>query len=151
MIRDRSWAESTACVGKSRQAPHCDPGQLGLRKNHKRVSNRNSMRQLHHLGWANCWANCLRWPPGHWLLRITNHFFGPQKPLRTHIHSTPSTAVIFYLPVTAPGRCHRERQRQAWSPGHLVPWKNSRIRSLPAVDPAIYWVCVLGHIFLFGG
>ena len=133
MIRDKSWAKSTAGVGKSRQAPSYDRGQLGLRKNHKRTSNRDPMRQLSHLGWT----DCSLLPPGNW---------GQQTPSLAHechsmhIYTMPSIAGAF-LPSS---HCTEVSKRELEA--NLVPRKNSRIWSLAALDAVIYWVSVLGHI-----
>lgn len=133
MIRDRSWAKSTAGVGKSRQAPSCDRGQLGLRKNHKRTSNRDPMRQLSHLGWT----DCSLLPAGNWGQQTPSLAHGCHS---MHIHTMPSIAGVF-LPSSQRTEVSK-RELEA----NLVPWKNSRIWSLAALDAVIYWVSVLGHI-----
>lgn len=128
MIRDRSWTKSTAGVGKSRQAPSWDCGQLGVRKNHKRTSNRNLMRQLSRLGWATCsWL-----PPGNWLLWTTNPCLGPRMPQRAHTHCTQQSRCFL------PSR-HRTEVSKREPEANLVPWKNSRIWSLAVLDAVIYW------------
>lgn len=102
MIRDRSWAKSTAGVGKSRQAPSCDRGQLGLRKNHKRTSNRDPMRQLSHLGWT----DCSLLPAGNWGQQTPSLAHGCHS---MHIHTMPSIAGVFFTIQSA----HRGIQERA--------------------------------------
>ena len=135
MIRDRSWTKSTAGVGKSRQAPSWDCGQLGLRKNHKRTSNRNLMRQLSHLGCATCsWL-----PPGNWLMQTANPCLGPWMPQRAHTHCTQQSRC--FLTIQAPRRGIQEGAR-----GKPCPMEKQQDLKPGSSGCCYLLVCVPGHI-----